>query len=108
MRESSCYSDKMCLVCLSYYLGTNHADGGDKHDADIQELVELRIGKMVLDEYDCRNQHEMCGGKTVDGGVLRKALHNCKENNNRYESLETSRKLSGFMCLRMMLVIRRL
>lgn len=68
----------MCSVCLSYYLpGTIHGDDGGRHDADIQELVVLRSGKTVRDVWhDCRNRRAMCGGTTVDGGVLRKALRN--------------------------------
>lgn len=73
MRDSSCYSDKRCFVCLSY-LDKSREDDGDRRD--ILELVELRSDKMERDVWhdDCRSQRAMCDGM-LDGGELRKALH---------------------------------
>lgn len=77
-RELSCYSDKMCFVCLNYYLlDTIHVDDGGRHDAGIRELAGLRNGKTVRDEWHgCRNRRVTCDDTIVDGDVLRKALHN--------------------------------
>lgn len=67
----------MCSVCLSYYLlGKIREDGDGRHGADTRGLVALRNDKMGLDGcHDCRSQRGMCGGM-LDGGALRKALHN--------------------------------
>lgn len=76
-RESSCYFDKKCSVCLSYYLlDTFRVDDGDRHDVGTRELVVFRNETMVPGEWhdcDCKNPHETCGDeKIVDDDVLRK------------------------------------
>lgn len=74
-REASRYSDKMCLVCLSYYLLGKIRVGGDgRRDAGIPAQEELRIYRMARDVWhDCTNRHETCDDKT-DDGAFRKVL----------------------------------
>lgn len=76
-REPSCYSDKMCFVCLSYYLmDRTRADGDGRLSCGIRVPVGLRNDRMALGGlHGCRSRRETCGG-TLDDGELRKALHN--------------------------------
>lgn len=77
-RDFLCYFDKMCLVCLRYYLHTIHVDDGDRHGVGtsiIRVLVVLRNDKMELDGLHVnKNRHEMRGDK-LDGGDVHKVLH---------------------------------
>lgn len=76
-RELSCYFDKMCSVCLSYYLlGKIRVDDDGRRDVGTRELAELRSDTTELGGWhDCKNRRVMCGGM-LDDDALRKALHN--------------------------------
>lgn len=78
---ASCYFDKKCSVCLSYYLlGRIHVDGGDRRGVGTQEPVAFRNGRMApggWHDCDCTNRRGMCDDeKIVDDDALHKALRN--------------------------------
>jgi hypothetical protein len=74
-RELLCYFDKMCSVCLSYYLLSSfHVDDDDKRGVGTLELVELRNGRREHGGWHgCKSRQS---DDRLDGDGLRTVLHN--------------------------------